>query len=501
MGRPSPIERLNRVFRETHGSKAISTQQGRQGYDPMGYGEHNVAAFLSAIHRNRWGLDNVQIPYRNRTQAYLMQEIYAVCSPLARGIQELAGDAANDSQADTQPDAIVVNGETQSTAKKIEKILRDGFRRLKVGENGSQRHRIALRTGNCFGQKVFEWDGSRWHMTKIVHMPTYQMIRNPKDDSYVQMSVAGMSIGNPDGEPGVVARWPPGFIANLAVEADHNSIYGVPILEHVRVDYRLFVAACEDYAAASRSRAPLRFKWKYGQEKGFMSPAPEALEDWKKRQQIEPTTVLTDIWLIAGWEDVEEIGGDAAGVAALMMGVNDHMHRMKKACGFRTDEEELAGAGREAGDARYSSHINTLRIADWKFKKSIGDDLLLLEGYDDIDWATNIPPLGETDTNRVTRASNELKNAHGGLRTYAAAVGLKSVDTLKDDIRETKEFYDELEIVWPQGNKVEAPLTDQERSPKGDVPGTESPKKGSDPEKGRQRREQQRRAGRTPTGA
>lgn len=502
MARLGPVERLNRQFADTYGSRAITTQQGRQAYDRDGlYTKTHLQTFLAAIQRgqNRWALD-VQIPWRNKQQAYLMAEIYAVCSSLARGILELAGDAANDTMADTQPDSFIIRGESQTRARKIEDFLRAGFRKLKVGENGSQRQRIALKTGNCFGQKVYEFDGARWYMTKLLHMPSYQMVRNPEDDSYMQMSVGGMR--GPTSTSEILAKWGPGYIANLAVEADHNTVYGVPLLEHVRVDYRLFIAACEDAAIAARTRAPQRFKWKYGSDKSFIAPTLESLEAWQDRQQIKPTTIATDIWLLNGLEEVEEIGGDAAGVMALVEMVESYMSSMKKACGFRRDEESLQGAGRESADSRYSSHINTLRIADWKYKKSVGDDLLLLEGITDVDWSTNIPPIGETQGNVTTRASVELSNCHTGLRQYCAERGIKDVNALKEDIRDWKEFCDEIGIPAWKGDKGDnETATDQTRTPRVDVPGSESPKKGADPQAGRSRREQQRRDGRKPTGA
>ncbi len=504
LARPSHFQKLTRQFAERYGSRAVSTQTGRQAWD-SGDTYGNLNAFVAAAMRRHWQF-TMEPASRNEDQARLMAEIYAVASPLARGINDQANDAANDSMADTQPDAIIVRGETAENRAKIRGILRDGFRRLKIGENGAARIRRGLRTGNCFGQKVFERDGFRWHFTKVMNMPTYEMIRNPVDDSYVQIRkqsvTGGLAIGNP-----IIGQWGPGFIAKLALEEDHNAIYGTPILEHVKIDYRLFIAACEDEAIAGRTRAPARFKYTLGNEKWGQSVDPDYVEAWKKRNNITPTTVVTDFFLIAGWEDVESIGGDAAGVTALMEMTNDHMQRMKHACGFREDSEKLAGRGLESTDTAYAGRINALRLADWKYKKSVGDDILLFEGYDDIDWSTNIPSLGETDHNRSTRLGALLGSAQIGHEVFAAGMGYKDVDDYRQDITETAKYYDELNAglntiqIQYQLRAGSGKKTDQTRNPRGDVVGTDSPGKGADPQASRSRRKQQKVGGKTPTGA
>lgn len=509
LARPSHFQKLTRQFAERYGSRAVTTQTGRSAWD-AGDTFHNLNAFVAVAMRKHWQFA-MEPASRNEDQAKLMAEIYAICSPLARGINDQANDAANDSMADTQPDAIIVRGENAATRAKIRDVLRQGFRKLKVGENGASRIRRALRTGNTFGQKVFEYDGLRWHFTKLINMPTYEMHRNPSDESYVQVrrgylggTGRGMALGQP-----IIGAWGPGFIAKLAIEEDHNSVYGTPILEHVKIDYRLFIAACEDAAVAGRTRAPARFKYTLGNEKWGQTVDPDYVEAWKKRNNITPVTVVTDFFLIAGWEDVEAIGGDAAGVRALMETTNEHMTRMKKACGFRDESENLAGRGLESTDTAYAGRINALRLADWKYKKSVGDDILLFakEGYNDIDWSTNIPSLGETDHNRSTRLGQLLGNAQIGHEVFAAGMGYKDVDDYRQDITETAEFYDELNAgldtiqIQYQLRGSGGKKTDQTRNPRGDVVGTDAPNKGADPQASRSRREQQRRGGKLPTGA
>lgn len=482
------------------GSRALTTYQGKPGWERKEFGlttggTGNLDTLVRALLRSSLR-SMYEWPSRDVNQAILMQEIYWVMSVLSRGLMQKASEATGDTMADTQPDSFVVRGETEPTAAKIRGHLRDGFRRVKLGENGGQRMRRGLRGGNCFGQMIYDWDGARWHMTGLRHMPTFEMVRNPADDSYYQVRNAKTiaTWNNPRGDKG-----PNPFIANLSIESDDNMPYGVALFDHIKLDYRMFIGAIEDEVAAGRTRAVEKLKHIIGNPKGFMPVDENYIRDYRERNKIEPDNVVSHLWLKAGWEDVEVVKGDATGVRVLMEIVDQHLKRMRRGCGFRESPEDLSGRGLESAEAEYSGEINSLRLSDWKFKKTVGDQILLLEGYPgpDIDWSALLPPLGETDSNRASRMMNLYNSGLCGHEEVSAVIGWKDVDRLRQSIRETKAFNDEVGIQWPPKGKV----TTQTRNPRGDVVGSESPKKGADPQQGRGRRQEQRKAGKTPSGA
>lgn len=491
MARPSHFQALTSQFSEQYGSRSLSTQRGSPTQYPKRISGMRVRGDLVQALRPLWSI-NFQVPSRQTRIAYLVQEIYSVCPSVARGLQELAADATTDEQADTQPDAFLVYGEPDARQRKIKGILRRGFDRLQVGPDGPMRMRTGLKYGNCFAEPVFERDkGGPWKFNHLNYLPTFEVFKDPHTNTYEQKRKGSMGGG-------LIAKWEvPDWLANLTIEEDSASPYGVSILQHIIPDYRYFISALEDAAAAAKTRAPQRIAHYYGNEKGFAPVGPDELDAYIERNKIDPTTVTTDYWLRSGWEKVEEIGGDAAGVGALADMVDRHMDRMKYALGVREDSSQVSGRGLEGIDARYAAHINALRLADWKFKKNVGDKLLLLEGMKEVAWSTRIPPLGETPSNRTTRASNEFMRGFSGMEGYCATIGLKDPDEVWADIKETKAQFEELGIEWPP----KSPPSAQQRSARQDVVGTDSPSSGADPQKSRGRREQQRRSGKTPTGA
>lgn len=493
MPRPNPVDQLYRTFRDEYGSKAKTTERGLPAYrrDAKSKESRFNSDSLTRLFTPEFSVP-VEIPSRNIAMAYLVQEMYSICSILWRGIMQLSGDAAQDSLADNQPFVIVVNGESSSTEQKIIEILDKGLRRTGVAEDTDMRHRRTLKTGMSIGQPIFEYDGLNWEMTKVKLMPTWDMIKDPVTGTWKQ--VRRDSLNNE-----VIAEWPiPGFLATATLEEDHNYLYGIPIGAHVIIDYRMMLMALEDLAAASRSRSVIKYKHLL---KGLAGqPVDEkVIQSYKQRNKYSVASVVTDFYLRDGVENIEEIEGDAKGVESLMKTSIFHQNKMRRAIGLMADPENLSTIGREEVDAEYSRNINQLRKVDWKFIKSVGDKLLLLKGYKDVDWCALIPSLGETESNRTTRASKELELGHTGDRTYAATTGHKSVETLRKDVESflewRKQMYEKYGMPMPGEHSAQT-MRDRQ-----DVVGTENKKKGADPEKGRNRRKNQKEAGRTPTGA
>lgn len=489
MPRLSALDKLNRDLKDAYGSKAETTERGMAGWD-RGRGFNNTGGLdaIAAALRPEYSI-NFQIPSRDEAVAYLMQEMYSVCSPFSRAIKQLAGDASQDSMADTQPHVILIDGESESREEKIFQILTKAFRTTEVGINTYMRNRIALLHGTAVGQPIFWRDGFKWHLAKVKLMPTWEMIRNAKTDTWVQLR---KGFANQ-----IIGRWDiPGFLATTFIDEDDNAIYGTPVGQHVVIDYKMMVMALQDVAVAGRTRAPARIVHYVGfDDMGRIIVDDDAIKEYQNRVKSSPITVVTDYYLKRGYEKLEELKGDPGGVEALIKILTEHQNRMKSALGLPIDPEKQSGRGLESVDANYARNINIVRMADSKFLKNIGDKALLLEGYTDVDWSTTIPPIGETESNRVTRASKELQLGHIGHDMYCAIVGHKSPRQVREDIKRWVKFCEENNMPIPGTNGAQVEKDRQ------DVVGTENPDKGADPQKGRTRRQEQRTAGKTVTGA
>jgi len=500
LARLTALERLNRDFRDAYGSRAVSTAQGRAGWDRGQYDRASSWKDISNVLRPDTSI-TYEVPSRDIALAYLVQEMYAVCSPFARAINQMAGDAGQDSMGDHQPYTILVNEKNSRTKDKITEILDRAYRITQVGLNTEMRIRRALKTGMAIGQPIFEYDGLHWDLVRVQLMPTWEMIRDPKHNTWKQVRNSG-GMGNR-----IIGEWNiPNFLATTTILEDDNQIYGMPIGQLVIADYRMLVWAIEDLAIAGRTRAPRRLVHYIGWENNPIVIDDDLLKKYKQRNSVEPTTILTDHWLKKGFEEIDQLDGDASGVEALLLIVKDHTDRMRRGIGMSAEPSDMSGRGLESVDADYARVINILHMADYKFLKNIGDKALLLKGYTDVDYAALIPALGETEANRWTRASAALERGHIGYSQFCAIVGLKQPDENMADIEKWFEFRKKHGVPLVLGDKEDSELigasgAKSTRTAKQDVIGTESPAKGADPQKGRTRRAEQRRSGKTPSGA
>lgn len=478
MARLSALQKFTRTFKEAYGSRAVTTERGQQGWEQSGTSGKKID--FSSISRPENSL-TYEVPTRNQEIAYIVQEMYAVWSPFSRAIHQLAGDATQDSMADTQPYTIMVRESNPSRKKKIKEILETTFRDTGLGVNGEPRIRRMLKTGDAIGQPIFELDGSRWHLTKVKIMPTWQMHYDPRTGQWIQRK------GGMQGR--IIAKWDiPDFMARCSFLPDENFLYGIPIGQLVIADFRAAIMSLEDVIVAGRTRAAQRLKHMVGNPKFPTQIEDTALQAYKARVEADPLTIPTDYWLKEGFENIEPIGGDAAGIDALLKIHNSHVSRMRLALGLPSNPEDMSGRGLESVDADYARNINTLRIQDFKFLKSIGDKALLLEGYDDVDWSTQIPPIGETETVRWDRANKALQWGALGYEDWCGIVGLKDPEEAKLRIKDWMEFRKELGIPLVMGDKE---IGDSNSD-------TENPDRGKDPQKGVIRRSEKRRAGQNP---
>lgn len=480
MARTSALQRFTRQFKEAYGSRVLTTERGRASYE-TGKSSRTTSAAVPALRAENSVY--FEVPTRNIEIAYLVQEMYAVMSPFSRAIHQLSGSAAQDSMADRQPYTIIVNDSNSTRREKIRDILEKTFRITDVGVNGEARIRRMLKTGDAIGEPIFEYDGARWHLTAVKIRPTWEMHHDPKDGVWTQRRGGGFNNK-------VIAKWEiPDFLARSSFLPDENFLYGIPIGQLVITDYRALIMAFQDLIIAGRTRAPRRIANYIGDTRIPGGVTDEQLQNYKKKAEADPITIVTDYWLKAGVEKVEPIDGDAAGIDALLKIFDSHIVRMKRACGLPADPETLSGRGMESTDADYARNINVLRIADSKFLKSIGDKALLLEGYDDVDWSTQIPPLGETETVRWTRANAAIQWGLIGFEEWCAIVGIKDPEETRGRIKEWMKFRRELGIPLVTGDKEDAGA--------GAV-GTEAPEQGKDPQQGNIRRSEKRRAGQNP---
>lgn len=412
------------------------------------------------------------------------------CSPFSLCINQLAGAAAQDSMADESPHTIIVNESNDALGEKIYKVLYDGFRRIKLGKTTFMRNRRNLITGNCFGEPICQYDGAKWWMTGYQLLPTFEMLRDPSNDTYKQVR-KGASLANNS-----IAEWNvPGFICRSAHLDDHNRPYGIPLGQLVTTEYRGMVMAVEDVVVGGRTRAAMKLKYSVGYKDSKVPIPLEDLEAFRARHESEAIDVLTNLWMRANYEDVTEVQGDPAGIATLIDVVLLWTNRMKRAAGLPIDPEQQKSRGLESVDAEYARTINIVRAEDACFIEEIGNHILALRGYKDVDWCVLIPPLGETELNRANRANAMRKAGYIGNRIWCSMVGIKDYRQARKDAEE--------DIKWrvsqglpPIGDMTSVPSTDR-----GDVVGTESPAAGADPQAGRDRRKTQREGGKKPTGA
>lgn len=494
MGRLSPIQRFHRDMIEVNGSKAVTTEKGKAVYDRgRNFNNDSQIDILSAALRSEGSIE-YENPTRNKFIAMLVQEMYAVSSIFSRGIIQGGYDAGQDSSADSQPHMIMVNGENEYREEKIIEILNKAFLKADLGLNTPERITTGLLNGVCYVQPIFEYDGLKWHFTKAKHMPSWEIIEDPVTGKQMQIRLDSNGRNSLGFGETVLGQWDiPGWLGKTIPIANRKSLYGTPVGELVIVDYKLMVMSIEDVSVSSRSNAPLRLVYTIG-EMG-RTPEPKLVEDFKVANQQSEISIVRNLYLRQNYEKVEAIKGNAAGSEALLKICKFHQNNMRRAIGLPPEPENLNGPGQEEVDAVYARTINAWRMADSRCLKSIGDKVLQLEGYSDVDWYPLIPPIGETETNRVGRISKELSAGHIGHKRYCAEYGIKNLKKYREDIKETAAFYKSLGLTFGEN-----PIKASADRGSGD-PNTDSPKKGKDTQTSRVRRNNERKQGRQPTGA
>lgn len=494
MGRLSPIQRFNRDMTETMGSRALTTEKGKAVYDRgRGFANESQMDVLAAALRSEGSIE-YEVPTRNKFMAMLVQEMYAVSSIFNRGIIQAGYDCGQDSQADSQPHMIMVNGESESREEKIIDILNKAFLKCDLGLNTAERITTGLLNGVCYVEPIFQFDGLRWHLTKALHLPSWEIIEDPKTGAQKQIRLNTYGTNSLGFGETIIAQWDiPNWLGKTIPIANRKSLYGTPVGELVIIDYKMMVMSLEDVSVSSRSNAPLRLVFTIGE----MNRTPDAnvVEDFKAKNQMHAISIVRDLYLRKNMEEVKEIKGNAAGSEALLKICKFHQNNMRRAIGLPPEPETLNGTGQEEVDAVYARTINAWRMADSRCLKNIGDKALLLENYEDVDWYPLIPPIGETETNRINRLSKELSAGHIGHRMYAVGAGIKNFKKYREDLKDTANFYKELGMVFGEN-----PIKAANDRGSGD-PNTDSPKKGKDTQTSRIRRNNERKQGRTPTGA
>lgn len=456
----------------------LSTFSGMYGFESRNNFNKQVQEVL------RGGLlIPVENPTRNHTEAFLVQEMIAVCSRLYRAIWKLAGDAAQDSEGSSQPFTILVDESNASLREKIfldaQKIIRDTRLGLKA------RSHIArmLITGDVIGQPVWEEIDGKWYLTRIITMPTWEMHYDPRTGIWKQFK-EDMGL-----KP--IYTWNiPNYMVRASHDADDNRVYGRSILLALLTNYRQYIASLEDLYVACRTRAPRRMAHYLGDEGGNYRMDKKALWAYKRRNELgKPGTIYTDYYLNKGFEEIKEIEGDAAGVEALMRVVKMKEAVMLEDMGLPVNMQDLAGRHvSESVDAAYASVINTIRCEYNPFVTDLVRKGLRLRGYNDIDIDISIPPLGETANLRWQRVWAAYEKREIDFYTACALVGQKNPFAIRKRIEE--------DLQWYQKNP-DAYMTIGSKAGKNSnaVQGSENPAMGADPKLAEQRRNEQRNMG------
>lgn len=491
MPRISKTKRFENELRASVPNKSETTFKGMLGYE-SGMNRNNKSVFDVAKSALKPGIAiPFELPTRNHAEAFLVQEMVRVCSRLYRGLRRMAGDSTQDENGGSQPFTILVDESLPAQREKIFAEAQRIIRKTKLGLKGPMRVFRALLTGDAIGQPIYDLSGSRPELIDVIIMPTWEMNLDPKTGVWYQHKADSFNS-----KP--IATWDiPNYLVVNSHDKDDNSIYGRPALLNLVVNYRHYVTALEDLYVACRTRAPRRLVHYLGDESGTWRVDRKALREYKMRNDLgQPKTVYTDYYLSKGYEEIEELQGDAQGVKALLDVLHARENVMLEDLGLPVNLQDLSGRHvSESADAAYASTINILRIEDNPFITEIVRKGLLLAGFDDVDIDIAIPPLGETPSVRWNRILKAYEAGHIDFFTAAAILGLKNPYAIRKRIEEDNEWL---------GKNSRAAMN-QKISQEGEVAGTsgsETARSGSDTKKAEERRNEQRRAGKeNPSGA
>jgi hypothetical protein len=428
-----------------------------------------------------------EVPTRNEAEAYLVQEMVAVCSRLRRGLLKLAGDASQDSEGSAQPFTILVDETSPKFREKIFLEAQKIIRNTKLGINGRMRIYRALWTGDSIGQPIYTSldNGKTWDLTDVWLMPTWEMHIDMKKGDWVQRKRDNIYYQE-------VGRWPLDYMVRNSHNYDHNHLYGRAALLDLLVSYRHYIAALEDLYVACRTRAPRRIVHYLGSEDGTWRVDKQALRDYKRRNELgSPKTIYTDYYLSAGFEKIDVLPGDAAGVRSLLDVVHMREGTMLEDLGLPVSMQDISGRTvSDSVDASYAATINTLRGEDNQFVVDVVKKGLRLKGYKDVDIDLCIPPLGETATLRWQRVWKAYEHREIDYYTACALIGQKNPFAMRKRIEEDLAWYNKHpEAYLLIGNPADKAY------PGNPIPGTESAAKGGNSQMGKIRRNVSRQSG------
>lgn len=491
MARLSRTAVFEKTLKDAFGRNTTTTRKGYLGYEKYpgafmsGLGNLNAAGYAAAL-RPDYQLRFMQ-PTRDHVIAYLVQEMIAVSSKLSRAIDRLASDASQDSAAASQPFTILVNEWNEAQRSKILNLCQNIVRQTRLGYKGRMRIWNALLTGDAIGQPIYEQVGGKWYLADVVLMPSWEMHFDAQTGIWRQFKALDPNRA--------IAEWKiPDFMARTIHDENDNYLYGKSILSQQVVNYRHYITALEDLTVAARTRAPRRLVHSLGPDNQSFRLDPEAIKAYQERVNSKPKSIVTDYYITKGFEEIKELAGDSTGVMALLEVVKHVEKRMLTDMGLPNDPAELRSRGNtESVDQAYAARINQLRQEDAPFVIDILRKGLLLEGYSDVDIDIGIPPLAETESIRWKRYSDAYHNSLISYDTWCAGAGIK------DPLAERMKVQGDLK--WKDNNGIPRFIAGNADEDMGTVgQPTESGKQGMDANKGRERREEIRKEGRTPTG-
>lgn len=463
----------------------LTTAKGLFGYESTS----KMAKDLQSILKPSIAVPFEQ-PTRNDAEAFLVQEMVAVCSRLERALRKLSGDATQDFSGAAQPFCIRVD-ESNTTLR--EKIFLEAQRivtETKLGLKGPMRMYRMLLSGDAIGQPIYtkRADESQFRLTDVWLMPTWEMHYDRRTGIWKQIK-----LGSRGRE--VIAVWDKvrDFMVRSSHNADDNRLYGRSALLALIVNYRQYIAALEDLYVACRTRAPRRLVHYLGSEDGTWSIDRKTLLAYKRRNELGTTkTIYTDYYANKGFEEIKQIPGDAAGVKSIMSVVHMKESVMLEDLGLPVSMQDLAGRHvSESVDAAYASTINTLRGEDNIFVTDVVKKGLALAGYRDVDIDLAIPPLGETATLRWQRVWKAYENHEIDYFTACALIGEKNPFTMRKRIEEDLAWFEKNPEAWRAIGQKD-PDSDGTGTA---VNGSESTAKGADGKSGEARRAKSRNSG------
>lgn len=429
-------------------------------------------------------------PTRNYAEAYLVQEMMSVSSRLTRGLWRLAGDATQDETGASQPFTVVVDESNPQLREKLFLEIQEILKRTKLGYKGPARVFRMLWSGDAIGELVFNEYSFGWQLDDVIILPTYELHYDKRKDTWKQIKEGTF-------DQKAVAEWGPGELVRASHALDDQHLYGCSALTSLFVNYRQYIAALEDLYVAARTRAPARLAFLLGDEQGTWQVDKKTLREFKQRNELGmQTTVVSNLYLSRGFEEVKEISGDAQGVKALLEVVHAKETTMLEDLGLPANLTDMAGRHvSESADASYASTINTLRGEDNQFVVDVVKRGLLVRGYKDVDIDISIPPLGEAASVRDKRVWDAYHAGDIDFFTACAMNGLKNPFHIRKRLEE--------DMAWIKKNPdyLEYYARGQKPAVQSGVSGSEASNKGGNSKQGEQRRKSQKQAGKkTPSG-